>query len=84
MGQRTVPGASAALGLLTISGAAALLGCSDNHIYRLIESGELPAVDIAQPGSRRSKTRVRDDDVQAYISRKTRRRPAPVRVATTG
>jgi hypothetical protein len=52
------------------------------HIYRLIEAGELPAVDIAQPGARRSKTRVRVDHVDEYVERKTRSRrvrtaPAP-------
>jgi len=61
--------------LLRIAEVAARLGCSDMHVYRLIGVGELPAVDISQPGSRRSKTRVRGDHVDAYISRKTRRRP---------
>jgi excisionase family DNA binding protein len=59
--------------LLTIAVAAARLGCSDNHVYRLIASGELPAVDIAQAGARRSKTRVRSDHVDAYIDARTRR-----------
>jgi excisionase family DNA binding protein len=62
--------------LLKIAAVAARLGCSDMHVYRLIEAGELPAVDISQPGSRRSKTRVRSDHIDAYISKKTRRRPA--------
>ena len=58
--------------LLTIPVAAARLDCGDMHVYRLIASGELAAVDIAQPGSRRSKTRVRSDDLADYIERKTR------------
>jgi excisionase family DNA binding protein len=58
--------------LLTIAAAAARLGCSDMHVYRLIAAGELAAVDIAQPGARRSKTRVRSDDVDVYIDAKTR------------
>ena len=63
--------------LHTIPDAAARLGCSDMHVYRLIEIGELPAVDIAQPGARRSKTRVRSDHLDAYIARRTRGRSAP-------
>jgi excisionase family DNA binding protein len=62
--------------LLPVVAAAARLGCSDMHVYRLIASGELPAVDIAQRGARRSKTRVRSDDIDAYINRKTRGRRA--------
>jgi excisionase family DNA binding protein len=59
--------------LLTPKQAGDQLGASDMHIYRLIESGELAAVDIAQPGSRKSKTRIRSDDLDAYIDRHTRR-----------
>jgi excisionase family DNA binding protein len=70
-GQRQVKGK--ALDLLTITAAAARLGCSDMHVYRLIAAGELGAVDIAQPGARRSKTRVRSDDVDTYIEARTRR-----------
>ena len=61
--------------LLTIAGAAARLGCSDAHVYRLIEAGELDAVDISQPGAKRSKTRVRSDAVDSYIKAHTRRAP---------
>jgi excisionase family DNA binding protein len=60
-------------GLLTIAAAAARLGCSDMHIYRLIAAGELDAVDISQPGARKSKTRVREDNLAAYIAGRTRR-----------
>jgi excisionase family DNA binding protein len=60
------------MSLLTIAATAARLGCSDMHVYRLIAGGEFPAVDIAQAGARRSKTRVRSDHVDAYIDRKTR------------
>jgi excisionase family DNA binding protein len=52
--------------------AAELLECSENHVRRLIASGALPAVDIAQPGSRRPKTRIRDADLAAYIDASTR------------
>jgi len=46
-------------------------GASENHVYRLIAVGALRAVDISLPGSRRSKTRVREDDLAAYIERRT-------------
>jgi excisionase family DNA binding protein len=62
-----------AMSLLTIAEAGAALGCSPMHVYRLIAAGELSAVDIAQPGARRSKTRVRSDEVSAYIEARTRR-----------
>ena len=52
--------------------AAGELGCSENHVYRLIASGALKAVDIAAPGSPRSKTRIRADDLAAYIDALTR------------
>ena len=63
--------------LLPVLAAAERLGCSDMHVYRLIADGELRAVDIAQPGARRSKTRVRSDDLAAYIDKRTRGRRAP-------
>ena len=66
------PQRPAALELLTIPATAGRLGCSLPHVYRLIGAGALRAVDIAEPGSRRSKTRVRSDDLDAYIDRMTR------------
>jgi excisionase family DNA binding protein len=63
--------------LLTIKTAAGRLGCSDSHIYRLIAAGHLRAVDISPPGSGRTKTRVRDDDLADYIERHTRGQHSP-------
>lgn len=57
--------------LRTPAEAGHILRCSDDHIYRLIAAGELPAVDISQPGSRQSKTRIPDDGIAAYIARRT-------------
>jgi excisionase family DNA binding protein len=62
----------AAVQLLTVPEAGARIGASENHVYRLIAAGELRVVDIAQPGSVRSKTRVRSDDLAAFIDQKTR------------
>jgi len=58
--------------LHSIPEAAKALGCSPDTVYRLIAADELRPVDIAPPGSRQSKTRVRSDDVQAFIKRRTR------------
>jgi hypothetical protein len=41
------------------------------HVYRLIAKGALRAVDIASPGARRPKTRIRSDDLADYIERQT-------------
>jgi len=67
--------------LLTIKAAADRLGCSIAHVYRLIAAGHLRAADIAPPGSGRTKTRVRDDDLTEYIEKATRERRIPPRDA---
>lgn len=54
--------------VLTIHQVAARLECSKPHVYRLINSGALPAVDIAPPDSKRTKTRVRLDDLDAFLN----------------
>jgi excisionase family DNA binding protein len=71
----------ASLSLLTIKAAADRLDCSTTHVYRLIASGQLRAADIAPPGSGRTKTRVRDDDLADYIEKHTRQRHVPPRDA---
>jgi excisionase family DNA binding protein len=42
------------------------------HIYRLVSTGELRAVDISRKGAGKSKTRIRSDDLDAYIEARTR------------
>jgi excisionase family DNA binding protein len=59
------------LSLLTPRETAAVLGCSVNHVYRLIARAELRTVDIAPAGSQRPKTRIRRDDLRAYIDSRT-------------
>jgi excisionase family DNA binding protein len=63
---------AATLALLTPAEAAERIRASESHIYRLIADGKLRAVDIAQPGSRKAKTRVRSDDLDTYIEASTR------------
>ena len=59
--------------LHTVPGAAEFLGCSEMHIYRLVAAGQLRAVDISSTGARRTKTRIRSDDLAAYSERRTTR-----------
>jgi excisionase family DNA binding protein len=60
--------------LYTPAGAGERLGASEMHVYRLIAAGQLRAVDISNPGARRTKTRIRSDDLADYIERQTRGR----------
>jgi excisionase family DNA binding protein len=57
--------------LLSMPAAAERLGCSRTYVYRLIASGQLRSVDIKAAGNTRSKTRVRAEDVEAFIERHT-------------
>lgn len=57
--------------LLTVPQAAEVLGCSRTHIYGLIAAGHLRPVEIAAKGVR-SKTRIRQDDLDAFIEARTR------------
>ncbi len=60
--------------LLSIPAAAARLACSRAHVYRLLSAGALRAVEIKATGTR-SKTRVREEDLEAYIEGRTRSAP---------
>lgn len=53
--------------LLTIPEAGERLRCSESHVYRLIAVGKLRAIDVAQPGARKPKTRISEHDLAAYI-----------------
>lgn len=65
----THPTTSSSIAVLSIGQVAERLECSKPHVYRLINTGALPAVDIAPPDSKRSKTRVRLDDLDAFLTR---------------
>lgn len=64
-------------GLLTIPETAELLRCTGMHVYRLIDAGELPTVDISVPGSSRTKRRVRVADLTDYLERASVPHPTP-------
>lgn len=57
--------------LFTVPEAAERLKISRNGVYRLISLGQLRAVDVSVTG-KGSKTRIRSDDLQAYIDANTR------------
>lgn len=58
--------------LLTIPQTAEKLSVATNTVYRLIACGDLRAVDMTVPGAKRPKTRVRRDDLEAFIDARTR------------
>lgn len=63
--------------LLTIPETAARLGIDGrpDSVYRLIHSGDLRAVNIAT--GKRSRLRVREDDLAAFIESRTTSTSAP-------
>jgi excisionase family DNA binding protein len=64
-----------AVQLLTIEQAGARLGIkSKSAVYALIANSALRAVDVAATG-KRSRTRIREDDLQAFIDARTSSAP---------
>ncbi len=63
------PNDTAATTLLSVATVARRLEVSRMHVYRLIESGELEILDIASPGSKQPKTRIRESVLAAYVER---------------
>lgn len=57
--------------LLSPTHVAERLDCSRPHIYGLIAAGRLRAVEIKAKGTR-SKTRIREEDLEAFIEANTR------------
>ncbi|VXB34118.1 helix-turn-helix domain-containing protein [Nocardioides sp. AX2bis] len=58
--------------LLTVTDAAARLSCSRGHVYNLVALGQLRAVEIAIAGAKRPKTRIRAEDLTAFVEAHTR------------
>jgi len=53
--------------VLTTDEAAKLLGCTDNHVRNLAESGRLPAVDLRAEGATKHMWRFVREDVMAHL-----------------
>ena len=54
--------------LLSMPEVAERIGCCRDHVYTLIAAGHLAVVDIARPGAKKTKHRVTEDSLLAYIS----------------
>jgi excisionase family DNA binding protein len=54
--------------LLTVKQAAGRLGCSPRAVYRLIEAGKIPFVQV---GSTERTKRIRPDDLRAFERRES-------------
>lgn len=55
--------------LLSVADVAESLGCSRGHVYGLIGTGALTPINIT--AGKRSKTRIRESDVEAFIDSRT-------------
>ncbi len=52
--------------VVRIEYAAAILQVTPRTVYRMIESGDLEAVDTARPGSQRTRLRVKASSLRKY------------------
>jgi excisionase family DNA binding protein len=59
--------------LLSVAAVADSLSVSRDTVYRLIASGQLPAVDV---GTGRAKTRIRETDLNVWVDGRTVKRGA--------
>ena len=64
------------MALHTIDRTAEILDVARVTVYRLIAAGDLESCDVAPSGSRRSKTRVSDDAIAAFVRNRTRKAKA--------
>lgn len=61
--------------LLTVKEVAALWGVDKQTVYRAIWAQELPYVDLAAPGAKKARIRIRESAAEQYIaSRETQPR----------
>ena len=60
--------------VMTVAEAAEALKVEKTTIYRLINKGELSAIDLSVEGKQSAKglTRLLEDEVEAFITRRTR------------
>lgn len=61
--------------LYTFPEVAEWLGSSRQHVYDLVNSGELPYVNIATRRAGRTKKRIREDALEAFAERRTHKAP---------
>ncbi|MDT0302964.1 helix-turn-helix domain-containing protein [Streptomonospora wellingtoniae] len=59
--------------LYTIAEAAAELRVSKRTVYRMVAAGEFPRlVNVARKGAKKTRTRIRHEDLVRHIDRNTR------------
>ncbi|MEV4846102.1 helix-turn-helix domain-containing protein [Micromonospora matsumotoense] len=54
--------------LLTVLEVAGLFGVDKQTVYRAIWAQELPFIDLAKPGSRKARIRIRQSAAEQYIA----------------
>lgn len=59
--------------LYDLTSAARMLGCSRDHLSSLVHDGEIDFVDLARPGSRHREIRFTLAQLEAYVTKRTRR-----------
>jgi excisionase family DNA binding protein len=80
MSPRVAVTAAAPVALLTIPETAERLRISKRAVYLLIDTGDLRTVNIASAKGA-SRMRVREDDLAAFIDKRTAAAPTKVNVA---
>lgn len=57
---------------------AAAMGASLEHVIRLISSGALPAINIARPGAKKARWRIRESDWKRFEDGRLNRQAEPM------
>ena len=48
---------------------ASILGVTRQHVYKLLDSGVLPSVEVGKPGAKYKTRRVREDALEQWMNR---------------
>ena len=59
---------------LTAEQVAEKMCCSRQHVYNMLESGQLPCVDFSTPGSKKKLRRISEDALDKWLSARTQDR----------
>ncbi len=59
---------------LTAEQVAEKMCCSRQHVYNMLESGQLPCVDFSMPGSKKKLRRISEDALDKWLSARTQDR----------
>lgn len=53
---------------LTAEQVADMLGVTRQHVYKLLDSGAIPSVDLSLPGAKRRVRRISEDALESWLS----------------